>query len=218
MKTMKNRKEAATKCGPMHRIRSFWRGRTVRHKHVSVSRLLLLIVGALFGYSILVGFTAEHFRAAPVVVETKATGLKSQLLNSQNGHRTWVLAFHKGDEVMAGITEFAGKQHVTSAHLTAIGAFASATLAWYDVSQKAFRTIPVRSEVEVVSLIGNITADQDNSPLVHIHCAASDRNGKMTGGHLLEAQVSVTLELFLTEEPTPVHKVMDDEMGLKLIE
>ena len=129
-----------------------------------------------------------------------------------------MLAFHHGDEVMAGITEFARKQHVAAAHLTAIGAFADATLAWYDLGRKAFRTIPVRSEAEVVSLLGNITTDPNNSPLVHVHCALGDPDGKVTGGHLMEAHVSVTLELFLTEEPASIHKVMDKKMGLELIE
>ena len=59
---------------------------------------------------------------------------------------------------------------------------------------------------------------RDNTPLVHIHCALGDRNGNLKGGHLLEAHVSVTLEVFLIEEPGTVRKVTDEETGLKLIE
>ena len=188
------------------------------HKHSSVLRLVLYILGVLCGYSLLVGFTAEYFHPEPVMAQAKAPSLKVQLLSEQNGRKTWVLAFHKGDEVMAGITEFARSQHLTAAHLIGIGAFSDASLAWFDISRKSFRTIPIRSEVEVVSLIGNITTDQDNAPLVHIHCALGDPDGNVKGGHLLEAHVSVTLEVFLTEEPTLVRKVMDEESGLKLIE
>jgi uncharacterized protein len=192
--------------------------KTSRSMQAPVSRLILLIVGILCGLLLLPAAAADYVRPGPITAEGKAPGLKAMLLSEQNGRKTWVLAFHKGDEVMAGVTEFARKQHITGARLTAIGAFSNATLAWYDVKRKAFRTIPVRSEVEVVSLIGNITVDQGNSPLVHIHCALGDPDGKLVGGHLLEAHVSVTLELFLTAEPTSVHKVMDDEMGLMLIE
>jgi len=195
--------------------------KTVTYQHdkrASFSRLVLFLSGALCGCSLSLGFTTESFGAEPVLAETKAPGLSVQLLKEQDGRKTWVLAFHKGDEVMAGITEFARNQHLTAAHLTAIGAFSNANLAWFDVSCKSFQTIPVRSEVEVVSLIGNITVNQDNSPLVHIHCALGDRNGNLKGGHLLEAHVSVTLEVFLIEEPGTVRKVTDEETGLKLIE
>lgn len=194
------------------------RMKTSRYTHALVSWLIVLIVGIPCGLLLLPAAAVDYVRPGPITAEGRAPGLKAQLLSNQNERKTWVLAFHKGDEVMAGVTEFARKHHISAAHLTAIGAFSNATLAWYDVKRKAFRTIPVPSEVEVVSLIGNITVNQDNSPLVHIHCALGNPDGKLVGGHLLEAHVSVTLELFLTAEPTSVHKVMDDEMGLMLIE
>jgi predicted DNA-binding protein with PD1-like motif len=161
---------------------------------------------------------ADYVRPGPITAEGKAPGLKFHLLSEENGQKSYVLAFHRGDEVMAGLTEFARQQHMTTAHFTAIGSFYKPTLAWYDVARKAFKTIPVDSEVEVASLIGNITADQNNSPLVHIHCVVADSNGKTTGGHLLEGPVGVTLEVFLTAEPTTVHKVTDEELGVKLID
>ena len=181
-------------------------------------KCVLLISGALCGHSPFDGFTAEYFRPEPVKAEGKAPGLKVQLLSDQNGRKTWVSAFHKGDEVMAGITEFARGQHLSAAPLTGIGSFSDATLAWSDLSGKAFQTIPVRSEVEVVSFIGSATADQDNSTPVHIRCALGDADGNVKGGQLLEAHVLVTPEVFLTEEPSLVHKAMEEESGLKLIE
>lgn len=180
--------------------------------------VIAFFLGSLGLFGTLPMRAADYVRPEPITAEGKAPGLKTHLLSEEHGRKSYVLAFHKGDEVMAGLTEFARKQHLTGAHLTGIGAFSKATLAWYDVRRKAYRTIPVNTEVEVASLIGNITADRDNSPLVHIHCVVSDPNGKATAGHLLEAQVSVTLEVFLTEEPTPVHKFMDEAVGLKLIE
>lgn len=201
-----------------HCVRRLWSFKTARRKHAPALKMVALILAGLCGYSLLVASTVRYFPTKVDPGEGQAPGLKAQTLSEQNGSKTWVLAFHKGDEVMGGIAEFARRQHLASAHFTAIGAFSDATVAWYDVGRKAFRPIPVRSEVEVVSLIGNVTADEDNSPLVHIHCVLGDPNGNLKGGHLLDARVSVTLELFLTEEPTSVHKVMDKEIGLKLIE
>ena len=75
--------------------------KTVTYQHdkrASFSRLVLFLSGALCGCSLSLGFTTESFGAEPVLAETKAPGLSVQLLKEQDGRKTWVLAFHKGDE------------------------------------------------------------------------------------------------------------------------
>ena len=116
------------------------------------------------------------------------------------------------------MNEFAREHGVSCAHFTAIGALSRATFAWYDMVGKAYREIRVDEPVEVVSCIGDVALGQDDVPIVHMHCAVSDQSGKMTGGHLVEAPVSATLEVFLTEEPASIRKVLDDRVGLNLIE
>jgi uncharacterized protein len=148
----------------------------------------------------------------------KVSGVRVDLLSEQNGCRTYVLAFHPDDEAVAGLNEFVREHRISCAHFTAIGALSRATLAWYDVPRKTCREIRVDEPVDVVSCIGDVALDQDDSPIVHVHCAVSDRTGKVTGGHLPDGPVSATLEVFLTEEPTPIRKVLDDRLGLKLIE
>jgi predicted DNA-binding protein with PD1-like motif len=149
---------------------------------------------------------------------SKAPGVKVHLLSESNGRKSYVLAFHPGDDAVAGLNEFAREHHVSCAHFTGVGAFSSASLAWYDFAAKTYRVIQVDQPVEVVSCIGDVALDQDDVPIVHIHCAVADSNGKMTGGHLLEGPVSATLEVFLTAEPTPIHKILDTRSGLRLIE
>jgi uncharacterized protein len=156
--------------------------------------------------------------ATPASETGKAPGVKVHLLSEQNGRRTYVLAFYPGDEVVAGLNDFARQHHIRCAHFTAIGALSRATLAWYDLPGKSYREIRVDEPVEVVSCIGDVALGQEDSPILHIHCVVADRTGKVTGGHLFEAPVSATLEVFLTEEPTPIRKVFDDRVGLKLID
>lgn len=148
----------------------------------------------------------------------KAPGARVHLLSEQNGRRTYVIAFRPDDDAVAGMNEFARDHNVSCAHFTAIGALSRATLAWYNMAGKTYREIRVDEPVEVVSCIGDVALGEDDLPIVHMHCAVSDRTGKMTGGHLLEGPVSATLEVFLTEEPTPIRKAVDDRSGLNLIE
>ena len=149
---------------------------------------------------------------------SKSPSVRIHLLSEQGERRTYVLAFRPGDEVVAGLNDFTREHHISCAHFTAIGAFSKASLAWYDMQRKAYREIAIDEPVEVVSCIGNATLGEDDSPIVHAHCAVSDSTGKTIGGHLLEGHVSATLEVFLVQEPTTIRKVLDSNSGLKLIE
>ena len=112
--------------------------------------------------------------------------------------RSFRLLFAKGDDVRAGLADFAAKNHLTDAHFTAIGALDSAVIGWSDRPKKAFKTVALDEEMEVASLTGNIVPDKDGKPVVHIHCVvALLRNGAVYAGHLLRGRVSLTMQLYL---------------------
>ena len=67
--------------------------------------------------------------SAPVATG-KAPGMKVRLLSENAGIKQYAIILAKGDEVMSGLTDFAGQNKVTSASFTAIGAFSHATVAW----------------------------------------------------------------------------------------
>jgi predicted DNA-binding protein with PD1-like motif len=161
---------------------------------------------------------AEYTSGGPITADGKAPRLRQHLLSEHEGRRTFVIAFGPGDEVLPGLAELARTAGWKSAHFSGIGSFSSATLGSYDFGRKQFEKIPMQGTLEVASFSGNVTLDQDGTPLVHAHCALADEQGSMVGGHLLEATVAATLEVFLTEEPTPVHKAIDESLGTKVIQ
>jgi uncharacterized protein len=55
-------------------------------------------------------------------------------------------------------------------------------------------------------------------PAVHVHGVVALPTGETRGGHMLEAYVWPTLELFLTAWPEPLVKVHDDETDLALFD
>lgn len=160
----------------------------------------------------------EYTKGGPITATGKAPGVRVHQLSEHEGRRTLVIAFGPGDEVMAGLTELARTRGWQSAHFSGIGSFSSATLGWYDFGRKAFKKIPRHGTLEVASFSGNVTLDQDGTPIVHAHSAVADEQGTLTGGHVFDATVAATLELFLTEEPTAVRKVPDEKLGTKVIE
>lgn len=131
-------------------------------------------------------------------------------------HET-VLIFENGDEVVSTLTKFAKENNITAAHFTAIGAFSDASLGYFDLQKKDYLRNPVKEQMEVVSLTGDIALDQ-GEPKVHAHVVVGKRDGAAMGGHLLEAHVRPTLELILHESGEQLKKKFDPRSGLALID
>jgi predicted DNA-binding protein with PD1-like motif len=131
--------------------------------------------------------------------------------------RTWALVFATGDEVVSLLTDFARREHLRAARFTAIGAFRDATLGYFDWASKQYEKIPLREQVEVLSLVGDVALEGD-APKIHAHVVVGKRDGTAHGGHLLEAHVRPTLEVMLTESPANLRRMFDPESGLALID
>jgi len=151
------------------------------------------------------------------VATGKAPGMKARLVAENNGVKIYAIVLAKGDEVMSGLTDFARQNKVTSASFTAIGAFSNATVAWFDRTKKEYKLIPIKQQVELISMIGDIALVNER-PAVHTHVSLGSSDGTVRGGHLVEANVFPTLELFMTVYSTALHKQPDEATGLELID
>ena len=141
--------------------------------------------------------------------------MRSKVINDAS-EKTYVLIVETGEEVVSQLQRFAKENDLAASRFTAIGAFSSATLAYYNWDQKEYETIPVNEQVEVLSLIGDV-ALEDGEPKTHVHVVVGKRDGSAHGGHLLEAYVRPTLEIILTESPEHLKRTFDAESGLALI-
>jgi predicted DNA-binding protein with PD1-like motif len=141
--------------------------------------------------------------------------MKSKLIND-GPQRTFAVVFETDDEVVAGLTRFAASQGLSASQFTAIGAFRDAVLGYFDWQEKDYEKIPVREQVEVVSMVGDI-ARKGDKPQLHAHVVVSKRDGTAMGGHLLQAHVRPTLEVVITESPVHLQRRHDEETGLALI-
>ena len=159
---------------------------------------LLLVVALASGAPAGAQVPAPQYVPQSAIPAGTAPGLKAVELKPNA--RRFHLTFAKGDDVRAGLAEFARKNHLTDAYFTAIGALGSAVIGQSDHARGAFRAVKLDEEMEVTSLSGNITRDQGGNPVVHAHCVvALLRNGAVYAGHLLQGRVSLTLQLYLVD-------------------
>ena len=137
---------------------------------------------------------------APITARGLAPGVRFKELGSKG--RTLLVNFSRGDEVASGLTEFAEKHHLTTSHITGIGAFDSAVFGWFDPEKGAYKKIVINQEAEVVSFIGSVTM-QNGKPYFHAHVSVALPDGSVKGGHLIEAHVSLFMEVFVIESAEP---------------
>ena len=141
--------------------------------------------------------------------------MKSKLVEEHP--RTYVLIFDTGDELAAGLKQFAVEQKLAGSSFKAIGALSSVKLGWFNWQTKKYETsVALDEQVELLSLIGDI-ALKDGEPQVHAHVVVGRRDGTAHGGHLQDARVRPTCEVVLTESPRHLQKQIDPEVGIALI-
>jgi predicted DNA-binding protein with PD1-like motif len=142
----------------------------------------------------------------------------SKLLSESDGVRTFVVVLDAGDEAFRSILDFAAAESIAAAAVTAIGAFESATVGWFDFAPKTYRRIPVAAQCEVLSAIGDIAAGDDGKPSLHMHAVLGLSDGSTRGGHLLEGIVRPTLEVMVAKTPAYLRRKKKPEFGIALID
>ena len=131
--------------------------------------------------------------------------------------KMFALVFDKGDEVTSKLLAFAEENRLRASYFSAIGAFKSCTLGFFERERKDYRRIEISEQVEVMSLIGNIVRDENGQHKLHAHVVIGKPDGSAHGGHLLNGVVWPTLELFLTETKETLTRKVDEETNLPLI-
>ncbi|HEV2720207.1 MAG TPA: PPC domain-containing DNA-binding protein [Thermoanaerobaculia bacterium] len=124
----------------------------------------------------------------------------------------FLLVFDKGDDLLATLRAFAGAHGIRGASFTALGAFRSATIAYWNPATKEYEHIAVDEQVEVLSLVGNLGAEK-----IHAHVTLGRRDGSAIGGHVIAATVFPTLEMQVVAYEESIVRGTDEETGLSLI-
>lgn len=90
--------------------------------------------------------------------------MKSQRISSDGNGETLIVVLDDDDEAFSTLQDFARKEDVSAASLTAIGAFSRATVGWFDFASKSYKEIAVDEQCEVLSAIGDIAVGDDGNP------------------------------------------------------
>lgn len=130
---------------------------------------------------------------------------------------TFVLLLSTGERMVELVTAFCKEKEITAAHFTTIGALKEVEMGFYNLETKTYKWKKAEAELEIDSIIGNV-ALFEGEPIVHAHATVSDAEMHAFGGHLKEAVVGASCEVFLTPLQGKLERKYDDVTGLKLLQ
>jgi len=144
--------------------------------------------------------------------------MKCQRIASEATSEMLVVVLDDGEEAFSSLLAFARQEGISAASLTAIGAFADATVGWFDFTSKSYKKINIGEQCEVLSAIGDIAIGDDGKASLHIHVVLGMSDGSTRGGHFLKGTVHPTLEVVLTETPGKLRRRKREDLGIALID
>ena len=128
----------------------------------------------------------------------------------------FILRLELGEELVASLEQFCQEQKVTGAWVNGVGGVTQALVGYYHLKRRKYVFRHVKSAVELVSLQGNVSTVGDQTVL-HLHAVVSDNRNKTYGGHLKEARVGGTCELYIRTFENGLTRELDPKIGLPLL-
>ncbi|MGB5809723.1 MAG: DUF296 domain-containing protein [Polyangiales bacterium] len=132
--------------------------------------------------------------------------------------RVVVGRIYRGQDLREALRELVERHRLTSAWLSAIGAFEWVTLTEYNQRERVYDEAHRIERCEVLSLEGNLS-ERDGDPFWHLHATVSHRQGQPDhayGGHVNDASV-FALEFRITcLDDISLRRSQDEATGLSL--
>jgi len=126
----------------------------------------------------------------------------------------YLLRLERGEKIIETLKKFCQKEKIRGGVFYGLGAVDEAEVAHYDVKTKKYTSKKFNLALEMVNLTGNIGFFQKET-IIHAHASFADKNMQPLAGHLVEAKISGTAEIFLIKTKK-LNKFYDQETGLKL--
>jgi hypothetical protein len=129
----------------------------------------------------------------------------------------WAVVLRQGDDVLESVRQVAREAGIRSAALSGLGAVAGVQIAYWDQAERQYLRVDLDGDLEIGALVGNVTL-LEGQPFVHAHAVLGGRDFLARTGHLMAAKCAATVEIFLHDYGSAVHRRADPEIGLNLCE
>jgi predicted DNA-binding protein with PD1-like motif len=139
------------------------------------------------------------------------------LMQYQRFGTRYQVRLETGEPLVESLTPWLVARGIEYASVTGLGAVQHATFSWFNWEQKVYETHPFDEQMELVSLVGNVTIRED-APFLHAHVSLGRRDLSLMGGHVNELVARPLLEIWLAQEEDTVKRVLDESCGLYVMD
>lgn len=137
-----------------------------------------------------------------------------QVKECKNGY---FVVLSRGEKVIESLRELVAAKEIGSGTITGIGAVKNTRLGFYHLERKAYEEKLFADDAELVNLNGNVSWF-DGKPVIHIHLTIGLDDFTAAAGHLFEAEIAVTGEIFLARQEVTIQRLACPAVGLNLQE
>jgi hypothetical protein len=130
---------------------------------------------------------------------------------------TYIIRLERGERIVERLLEFCEKEEISAGYFNGLGAASKLELGHFDLATKNYTSRKLSGQYEITSLHGNIST-LDNKSYIHAHITVGDEKFNSSSGHLKEAIVSATCEIFLVKVEGEIRRKKDEETGLNLLD
>ena len=129
---------------------------------------------------------------------------------------TILVRLDKGDEIVKSLLEVAKMEELALASISGIGATDDFEVGVFDLDRSDYDHFRFCGNHEIVALAGNLTT-MARAPYIHLHITCAGEGGKIVGGHLFEAKISLTAEIFLHKAAGRAERLRDEALEINKI-
>ena len=130
---------------------------------------------------------------------------------------TYFLRIDRGEEITEKLKEFALKENIRLASVSALGATDYFIAGVYSIPEQKYYQNSFEGVYEITNITGTINT-MNSQFYSHLHITCSDTEGRCFGGHLNYARVSATCEMVITVFDGIVERTKDPSTGINLFD
>lgn len=130
---------------------------------------------------------------------------------------TYIIRLERGEKVIEKLLGLCEKEKIRAGYFNGLGAVSEIELQHFNLTTKEYSLKKLSGQYEITSLHGNISETSGKS-YIHAHIAVGDSQFNSWSGHLKEATVSATCEIFLVKLGGDITRKKDEETGLNLLD
>jgi len=127
---------------------------------------------------------------------------------------TIALRLDRGEDIFKSIALVAKKENIKSASITGIGATNHVRIGTFESDKKKYDETILDGNFEICNLSGSLSL-KDGEVYPHLHIVVAGNKGVTYGGHLFEAIISLTCEIYISNINTiDINREYNESVGI----